>query len=231
MIRYRIYLDKDAETAWLNQMAADGWALRRFFAGFYDFETCKNGEYVYQVDFGDRLFAVSSDYRELMQDAGIEIVQTWGYWVILRKKASAGKFELYTDVASSIEHYKKIRRMFKGVTIVEMLCMFMELYAGAVGGVMWGYAFAFLFVAILIGLLNMIVKLNDIIAELEVRMTGIEKKCRGRRIPPLMAVGMLANSCALMLTGVGPHAVRHTIQILAILFLAAGLYQMCSARK
>ena len=52
MIKYRFYLDKDAETAWLNQMAADGWAMKRFFAGFYDFETCENGEYVYQVDFG-----------------------------------------------------------------------------------------------------------------------------------------------------------------------------------
>lgn len=44
MIKYRFYLDKDAETAWLNQMAADGWAMKRFFAGFYDFETCENGE-------------------------------------------------------------------------------------------------------------------------------------------------------------------------------------------
>ena len=107
MIKFRLYLNKDAEAEWLNQMAAEGWAMKRFFAGFFAFERCEKGEYVYQVDFGDRLFSVSSDYRELLQDTGIEIVQTWGYWVILRKKASEGKFELYTDVASSIGHYKK----------------------------------------------------------------------------------------------------------------------------
>ena len=104
MMQFRLFLDKDAETVWLNQMAADGWAMKSFFAGFYDFEKCEKGGYIYQVDFGDRLFSVSSDYRELMQEMGIEIVQTWGYWVILRKKASDGKFELYTDVESSIGH-------------------------------------------------------------------------------------------------------------------------------
>lgn len=77
---------------------------------FLRFEKCEAGEYIYQVDFVDRLFSVSRDYRELMQDAGIEIVQTWGFWVILRKKASEGKFDLYTDIASSIEHYKKSER-------------------------------------------------------------------------------------------------------------------------
>ncbi|MDE6940930.1 MAG: DUF2812 domain-containing protein, partial [Lachnospiraceae bacterium] len=61
MIRYRMYLNKDEETEWLNRMAADGWAMRRFFAGFYGFEKCEAGEYIYKVDFVDRLFSVSRD--------------------------------------------------------------------------------------------------------------------------------------------------------------------------
>ena len=100
MIQFRLYFDKDAETQWLNHMSAQGWAMKRFFAGFYSFEKSGKGEYTYQVDFGDRMFKVSDAYREFMQDTGIEIVQTWGYWVILRRKASDGKFELYTDVDS-----------------------------------------------------------------------------------------------------------------------------------
>ena len=162
MIKYRFYLDKDAETAWLNQMAADGWAMKRFFAGFYDFETCENGEYVYQVDFGDRLFSVSSDYRELMQDAGIEIVQTWGYWVI--------------------------RKMFKIVTIIEMLIMFYELYMGVTYGAAPGYAAALLFAAILLGLVNMLFRLNNVIADLEEKQTGIAKKYRGRNVSAFLMV-------------------------------------------
>lgn len=231
MIKYRLYFDKDAETEWLNQMAADGWAMKRFFAGFYSFEKCEKGEYVYQIDFGDRLFAVSSDYRELMQDAGIEIVQTWAYWVILRKKASGGKFELYTDVASCMEHYQKIRRLFKVAIIIEMLCAIFELCMGAIGGVTLGYVFALLFGALLIGLLNTVIKLNDTIAELNARMTGIERSGRHRSIPAFMAVGMLMNACSIMLTDTVSLGIRHTIQILAIILLAAGLFQMCSGRK
>ncbi len=77
-------------------MSAQGWAAKSFFAGFYQFEACEKGEYVYQIDFGTKLFAASEDYREFMREAGIELVQTWGYWIILRKKASEGNFELYT---------------------------------------------------------------------------------------------------------------------------------------
>ncbi|MDE7416463.1 MAG: DUF2812 domain-containing protein [Lachnospiraceae bacterium] len=226
MIKFRFYLDKDAETEWLNQMSADGWAMKSFFAGFFRFEKCERGEYVYQVDFGDRLFSVSSDYRELMQDAGIEIVQTWTYWVILRKKASEGKFELYTDVASAIEHYKKIRRMFKVATIIEMLCIFIELYCGAAEGILLGYAFALFLGAFLVGLLNVLIRLNNTIAELNASLTGIERSGRHRNISALMAVGLLMNSCAIMLTDVISHGLRHAIQILAVVLMFCSLLHM-----
>lgn len=226
-----MYLNKDKETEWLNRMAADGWAMRRFFAGFYGFEKCEAGEYIYQVDFVDRLFSVSRDYRELMQDAGIEIVQTWGFWVILRKKASEGKFDLYTDIASSIEHYKKIRKMFKAAAIMEIICIFFELLAG-IRGVTIGYAFALLLGAILVALLNGIVVLNDKIRVLEERMTGIEKKgCGSRSISGLLAAGLLMNSCAIMVTDAVSQGVRHAVQIFAILLMLAGLFQMFSVKK
>ena len=54
----------------------------------------------------------------------MEIVVLWGFWIILRKRAEDGPFELYTDVDSKIEHYRKIRRMFKVVTVIELLALF-----------------------------------------------------------------------------------------------------------
>ncbi|MDE6915639.1 MAG: DUF2812 domain-containing protein [Lachnospiraceae bacterium] len=227
MIRFRLYFDKDAETAWLDQMAQDGWAMKRFFAGFYSFEACEKGEYVYQVDFGDRMFAVSSDYRELMQDMGIEIVQTWGYWVILRKRAAQGKFELYTDAASRVEHYRKIRRMFRVVTVLELLCMFGEFYLGAAGGIVWAYVFAFLFAALAAGLTNAVFRLNAMISEMEAHASGIEKTCRRRNVSALLVSGLLLNSCALILTETAPYAVSRTVQVAAIVLMAAGLFQTC----
>ena len=47
MIRFKLYLDKDAETNWLNEMSEKGWAFKSFFAGFYTFEKCEEGRYVY----------------------------------------------------------------------------------------------------------------------------------------------------------------------------------------
>ena len=55
MIRFRLYFDKDKETAWLNEMSRRGWAMNGFFAGFYRFEKCDPGEYIYQIDFGDEM--------------------------------------------------------------------------------------------------------------------------------------------------------------------------------
>lgn len=221
MIQFRLYFDKDAEIAWLNQMAEEGWAMERFFAGFYRFEKCEKGEYVYQVDFGDRLFAVSSDYRELMQDMGIEIVQTWGYWVILRKKACEGKFELYTDIASNIEHYKKIRIMFKVVTLIEMLVMFFELYMGAAYDVVLGYAAALLLAVILVGLVNALVRVNSIIADLEEKRTGIAQKCRS--VSAFLLVGLMLNCCSLLMMDAMPRFAVHVIQIFAIVLMLVGL--------
>lgn len=137
MLKFRLYWDKDAETKWLNEMADKGWAMTGFFAGLYKFEKCEEGKWRYQVDFGEKFGAVTEDYREFMNEAGIEIVQSWGYWIILRKLASAGEFQLYTDVESSIEHYSKILKMFKVVFVIELICLLIEIIAAFKRGSYW----------------------------------------------------------------------------------------------
>ena len=37
----------------------NGWAMKSFFAGFYSFERYEPGQYMYQVDFGNRFFSVN----------------------------------------------------------------------------------------------------------------------------------------------------------------------------
>ena len=222
MFRFRLYFDKDVEEKWLNQMAAEGWAMKSFFAGIYQFTACEKGEYIYRVDFGDKLFSVSSDYRELMRDIGIQIVQTWGYWVILRKKVSEGAFALYTDLSSSIEHYRKIRKMFKIATIIEIICLFMELYV-ATKGIMLGYACALLIAAILVVLVNAVFRTNHKIAELEEEMTGISTDKKNTYVSVLLAIGLLMNSCALLLTEYIPHTVTRGLQIIAIVLMFVGV--------
>lgn len=83
MVKFRLYFDKDKETKWLNKMAAAGWAMTGFFAGFYKFEQSEKGKYSYQIDFGNKFFSVSKDYREFMEDADIELQSgAFGYFFV-----------------------------------------------------------------------------------------------------------------------------------------------------
>lgn len=230
MIKFRLYFDKDAETIWLNELAAKGWAMKKFFAGFYSFEKCEPGEYTYQVDFGDRMFAVSKDYREFMEDTGVEIVQTWGYWIILRKRSADGPFELYTDVDSSIAHYTKIRTMFRVCSVLQIICLFFELWGG-INGFSLGYAFAFLIGAILFVFFKAINKTSKTIAQLKERKGESASQEGNSDVSALLPCGLLLNACALMLEDSVSHPIKITVQLLAILFMLIGIYQTAQSRR
>ena len=225
MIKFKLYLDKDAETNWLNEMSEKGWALKSFFAGFYTFEECEAGKYTYQIDFGEKFFKVRDEYREFMKEAGIEIVQTWGWWVILRKPASEGEFELYTDVESSIEHYSKIRRMFKIATVIEIICLWMEIMAATIGKVPYAVPAAFFIGAIMIGFIRIIIHTTNIINNLKERQTGIPVEKR-RNVSPILAVGMLLNGLAIAIQESVSGNVKIAVQILAIIFMLMGLWDI-----
>ena len=222
MIRFRLYYNKDTETEWLNKMAADGWALTGFCAGFYRFEQCEKEEYTYQVDLGDQLFSVSSEYRELMEELGVEIVTLWGYWIILRKRTADGPFELYTDVESQIEHYTKILRMFKVVCILEIICMLIEV-AGGLSGNPLGWAAAVLLASFVLVCVNAVGKTKGVLAELEARKSGIEQENSVRTISVLLPTGLLINACLLAVQDSISPVIYMVLQILAIILMVAGL--------
>ena len=222
MIKFRLYFDKDKETEWLNKQAQNGLAMTGFFAGFYSFEKCEPGEYTYQVDFGEKFFSISNDYREFMEDNGIEIIQSWGYWILLRKKASEGEFKLYTDVDSSIEHYTKIRNMFKVVTIIELICFFVECFC--VQAKPFFIFFVILLGLIVLAFMNITLKTNKIIAELKERKGEVVNTCNDK-VSPLLPCGLLLNSCALIISdSINPY-IKLGIQIAAIVFMLLGIYR------
>lgn len=165
MTKFKLYFDKDKETEWLNEMAGRGYAMTHFFLGFYRFERCRPGEYSYQIDFTPGLYRVTDDYRDFMEETGVEIVALWGYWVILRKKSDEGRFELYTDADSMIQHYQKIRKMFTIVTILELICFLGEVFA-AVSGTDAAFGAVVLIGIFIVVMLRMIWKTNQVILKL-----------------------------------------------------------------
>ena len=97
LVRWKFYFDKDKEEQWLNEMAAKGWSMKSFFAGRYTFEQTQPGEYLYQVELLPRNVKEKAEYLHFLEhEMGVELVQEWGFWIFLRKKASKGAFELYT---------------------------------------------------------------------------------------------------------------------------------------
>lgn len=230
MIRFKLYFDKDKETKWLNDMADQGWAMNGFFAGFYRFEPCEKGKYSYQIDFGNEFFSVSDDYREFMSDSDIEIIQSWGFWVFLRKLSSEGEFQLYTDVDSQIEHYKKIRNMFKAVTVIELICLFIELFSASMTKSPLLWSFVFLILAIIIAFFNITNRTNDIIHELTERKTGIEEP-RSKSISIFLIIGLLLNSCVLMMKDSIPSYIVCPLQLIVIVLMLVGVYQTSRKRR
>jgi len=225
MTKFRLYLDKDKETTWINEMAQSGFALKSFFAGFYTFEKCEPGEYIYQIDFGSKLFSVNEDYRDFMEENNIEIVCLWGYWIILRKHAKEGEFVLYTDVDSSIEHYIKILKMFKIVTIIELICFMLETI-GAMNGATIGFLGMFLIGAIVIALMRATLSTKRLINELKERKgESASSGLTSENVSPVLIAGLLLNACASVLhNSTISHTVTIIVQIAAIAIMLIGLY-------
>lgn len=226
MTKFRLYFDKDKETTWINEMAAQGYALTGFCAGFYKFEECEPGKYIYQIDFGDKMFAVDESYREFMTENNVEIVCLWGYWIILRKLTADGEFELYTDVDSSIEHYTKILKMFKFVTILELVCFFAEVL-GAMNGAGIGFFGMLIIGAIVIVCMRATLSTKHKIAELKERKGEVVTGLASGKTSPALISGLLLNASALALNNSDTvsGSIIIVVQIIAIILMLVGIYQ------
>jgi len=124
MIKFKLYYDKDQEEKFLNEMSERGYAMEKFFLGFYFFEPCNPGEYTYRVDLiAGKDIRETNSFYDLVRDTGGELVQTWGFWAFYRKK---GNFDLYTDRESQISQYEKIRKLFLGIGLLELAVMVMQ---------------------------------------------------------------------------------------------------------
>lgn len=131
MLRFKFTFDKNKVVPWLNDMSAKGWAATRQIGPFFFFDQCTPDEYRYEADVSDRPFRVSEAYRALLGDFKIDVVNVWGPWVLLRKKAVDGPFELYTDVPSRIAQHSRILRFFKCMCLLEVMCCAMLLVSFA----------------------------------------------------------------------------------------------------
>ncbi len=110
----RFFIDFEAEEAWLNQMAAKGLHLAQYAFPTYFFEQGQPGEYTYRLELLEHMpsHPESQVYIEFLEDTGVECVATHFRWAFFRKPTSEGPFQLFTDAALKIQHYKRLIALF-----------------------------------------------------------------------------------------------------------------------
>lgn len=244
MKKFRLYLDAEKEIKWLNDMSEEGWKLTGFFAGVYTFEECEKGKYLYQEDTTETLFKVTNEYKEFMNEAGIEIVQVWGPWVILCQEKSKGEFELFTDYESKIAHQKKILKIFKAVSILEMICFFIEIFSVLNGNSVAVYAaillglFVFVFCKMTFITKARINRLRAANGEIAVNSNGVEidtETGRANRVySPVLLAGnglFLISLCMDYEGSVLKENVHMVLLIFACIFMLVGVFYTYKGTK
>jgi hypothetical protein len=125
----KIFTNYEKEEKWLNKMAAKGLHLKKCTFCTYHFEEGTPGEYCYRIELLDQLpdQEESKEYIEFMEENKVELVDTYFRWVYFRKKTADGAFEIYSDSASRIIHYRRIANLFGILAGVNLLIALVNL--------------------------------------------------------------------------------------------------------
>jgi hypothetical protein len=101
----------EKEEAWLNEMAAQGLNLVKPGTLRSTFETGEPGEWVYRIQLlpKDAKKPESREYLDFVASSRVEVVSARGQVAYLRKRASAGPFELFSDRESRIAYLRRMR--------------------------------------------------------------------------------------------------------------------------
>jgi hypothetical protein len=123
-------MDAEKEEKWLNELAAQGLAMRSFWLCRYIFEECEKGEYIYRIELLEEMpgHPSSEAYIRFMEESGVEFVQPWVRWAYFRRKAADGPFELFSDADSRIAHYSRICRLYTALAIALLGCALSNAY-------------------------------------------------------------------------------------------------------
>lgn len=109
MIRYRIFIDLDAEERYLSRQAEKGYQLVKYSYGFYHFTKGEPKKMIYKLDYHTfHNITEFNDYRSLFLDAGWKHVSGtmysgYQYFTPIDEKAGT---EIFSDNESAAARYK-----------------------------------------------------------------------------------------------------------------------------
>ncbi|GAB6991935.1 DUF2812 domain-containing protein [Paenibacillus pini] len=119
----KMFWDYEKEEEWLNAMAAKGMMLTDYTWCRYVFEEGTPKEYTFRIELLEHASThpESKAYIHFMKENGIDCVASYKRWVYFRRNSSEGAFDIYTDLESKLQHYKRIHLLWMTLMAVELI--------------------------------------------------------------------------------------------------------------
>lgn len=157
-VEYKIFtiFNFEDEERWLNEKSANGEHLTDVGFCRYVFEEGERGKYIYRLEMLERSpnYYKSVEYLNFLEDTGVEHVASILKWVYLRKKASDGPFDIYSDIDSKIKHYERIINLANILIIIQLFCSIPNLLHNLIGNYTTNTYFLNLILAALLFIAN-----------------------------------------------------------------------------
>jgi hypothetical protein len=122
---YKIFtiFNFEDEERWLNEKSANGEQLTDVGLCRYVFQDGEPGKYIYRLEMLDEYpnHYKSVEYIKFLEETGVEHITSILKWVYLRKKASDGPFDIYSDIDSKIKHYERIINLANILILIQLL--------------------------------------------------------------------------------------------------------------
>lgn len=169
MKKFRIFYDKDLENDWLNKLDEQGWQLKSFKAGMYQFEQGEAGKYYYLVELIDRTSLDLEAYKEALKPANIDVVAHFGNYVYLRKPRENGPFKITTPIQDQIAQYNRIGLVFIAMMFVEFVAGLAEVIGGILTKQILPFCIGAVLIIVGICFLRIVIKIGKKVNKLDGR--------------------------------------------------------------
>lgn len=118
----KAFFDFQKEERWLDEMAAEGWEMTRYTWCRYVFVKGEPGRYQYRIQLlpASVTAADSREYLRFLQEAGVEVVDTYQRWAFLRKEVDGTPFDLFSDRESRLAHHKRVATLFGALAAAQL---------------------------------------------------------------------------------------------------------------
>lgn len=105
------------EERWLEEMAAQGWLLKKYTFLRYHFTAAERAEYIYRLDYKTTSDKDIAEYKEIFAQSGWEHVCSYMGWQYLRIPRDQFTVDIYSDKSSRIEKMRRLAAYALGILL------------------------------------------------------------------------------------------------------------------